>query len=288
MSGSTRLREWEGLTVDECCARWRLPAVIALSETASTNDVARRMAEQGAPAGLLVMTEHQTAGRGRMHRPWTDAPGRSLLLSFVLRPAPAPATGASASVAPGTAPLRIGMALVAALRDAAGIDARLKWPNDVVAAGGKLAGILCEAASAGGQTLIIAGIGINVLQQPDDWPDELRGRAVSVAQAAAPAAPGRLTLMDAVTASLRPLFEHPLAPLSEAELRTYDAVDALRGFDVTATGPSELHGTAAGIAADGALLVRTGNVVRRVASGSVRRTEPHSPDHNHTTARTPR
>lgn len=283
MSGSARLGQWEGLTIDECRARWRLPAVVALSETGSTNDVARRMAEQGAPAGLLVMTEHQTAGRGRMQRTWADAPGRSLLLSFVLRPGPADASSGSVSFAPGTAPLRVGIALAGALRAAAAIDAQLKWPNDVLAANRKLAGILCEAASVGGETLIIAGIGINVLQRDDDWPGELRGRAISVAQAAAAGAPGRLALMDAVTAALRPLFTQPLVPLRDDELRTYDGLDALRGLDVMATGAAVVRGTAIGIAPDGALLVRAGGVARRVSSGTVRLAEPDT----HTTARMP-
>jgi BirA family transcriptional regulator, biotin operon repressor / biotin---[acetyl-CoA-carboxylase] ligase len=279
VSGSARLVEWEGLTLDECRARWRLPVVIALAETASTNDIARRMAEQGAPAGLLVMTEHQTAGRGRMMRTWTDVPGLSLLLSFVLRPAPAAGPAGIAAFAPGTAPLRVGVAVAGALRAVAVIDARLKWPNDVVADGGKLAGILCESASAGGETVIIAGIGINVLQRNDDWPAELRGHAVSLAQVASGAGPDRVAVMDAVTAALHPLFTQPLGPLSDAELRAHADLDALRGLDVVATGAGETRGTAVGISPDGALLLESAGGVHRITSGSVRVARPHT---NHT------
>jgi BirA family biotin operon repressor/biotin-[acetyl-CoA-carboxylase] ligase len=314
VSESHRLEEWEGRTIDQWQARWRVPAVIALTRTGSTNDIARAMAEEGAPAGLLVMTEHQTAGRGRMKRTWADTPGRSLLLSFVLRPgitgdarpdaahaargreapsgvaetgssgATVRAGGTAGSLAPGTAPLRVGIALAGALRQAADIDARLKWPNDVVTPGGKVAGILCEAASAGGETVIIAGIGINVLQQRDEWPAQLRELAISVAQVAPLNAAGRAEIMDAVVAAMHPLFTRPLEPLGDDELRAYADIDALRGLDVTASGTGHIRGTAAGIAADGALLIEAGGVVRRITSGTVRVTGPSTP----TTAWMPR
>lgn len=281
MTGSAPLQEWEGRSVDDWRSRWRLPVVVALAETASTNDLARSMAEQGAPAGLLVMTEHQTAGRGRMQRSWTDAPGRSLLLSFVLRPAPS--RDGPASSAPGTAPLRVGLAVAAALHDAARLDAQLKWPNDVMVAGGKLAGILCEAVSSGDEGLIIAGIGMNVLQRAQDWPAELKGHAISVAQTAAIAAPARAAIMEALVTVMRPLFTRPLDPLSQDELRAYGRIDALRGRQVTVSGSVALHGMAAGIAADGALLIETAHGIRRVTSGTVRAARPLQ----HSTARKP-
>lgn len=281
MSGPARMHEWEGRSLDEWRMRWRLPDIVALGETASTNDVARAMAEQGAPAGLLVMAEHQTAGRGRMQRPWSDAPGRSLLLSFVLRPlAPCGSTG---TTTPGTAPLRVGLAVAAALHDAAGLGALLKWPNDVMVNSSKIAGILCEAASRGNDSLVIAGIGMNVLQRDEDWPAELKGEAISVAQAAPVTAPARSAIMDALAAAMRPLFTRALEPLSEDELRAFARIDALRGRQVTVSGPVELQGTAAGIAADGALLIESADGFRRVTSGTVRAAGPLQ----HTTARNP-
>jgi BirA family transcriptional regulator, biotin operon repressor / biotin---[acetyl-CoA-carboxylase] ligase len=273
MTGAARLLEWEGRPIPDWRSRWGVPAIVALSETASTNDIARRMSEQGAPAGLLVMTEHQTAGRGRMKRPWADVPGHSLLFSFVLRPAE---TGGSARVAPGTTPLRTGLAIAAALRDAAGVDARLKWPNDVVTEGRKVAGILCEAATGAAGTVIIAGVGINVLQQPDDWPEELRAHAISVTQAGATPDGLRPSVMDAVVAAMRPLFTRPLTPLDNQELQAYSAIDALRGLEVAVSGASPLQGIASGIAADGALLIETAGTFHRVTSGTVRVNSPLS------------
>lgn len=290
MSASARLDAWESRPIEEWRSQWRLPAVAAFAEAGSTNDVARALAEDGAPAGLLVMTEHQTAGRGRMRRPWTDLPGRSLLLSFVLRPAPAQ------RAAPGTLPLRVGLATATALHQVAGINARIKWPNDVVVDGRKLAGILCEATTAGGGTVIIAGIGINVLQRAEDWPEELRDHAVSVAQVAGPMAPGRAAVLHAVINALRPLFSRPLTPLDEDELDAFRHVDALRGLDVSVTGAAVgagtqaaddrplIRGSVAGIDPDGALLLEAGGGMQRVATGTVRVTE----NATHFTPRTPR
>lgn len=265
MTSDAVLARWEGRTSDELRRRWRVPELIALRETLSTNDVARARANAGAPAGLLVLAEYQHAGRGRLGRSWSAAPGHALLLSFLLRPAPAPG-----EPAPGAAPVRVGLAVARALRAATGIDARLKWPNDVVlGTAGKLAGILCEAATAGGETVVIAGIGINVAQQPEDWPEALRATATSVA-IATHTAPDRLAIMDALCSSVAPLFAAPLTPLTEQEMRAWDAVDALRGRSVTLAGAEVDQGTARGIAADGALLIETDRAVHRITSATVR------------------
>jgi BirA family biotin operon repressor/biotin-[acetyl-CoA-carboxylase] ligase len=268
------LHAWEGRSVEHWRARWHLPAIIALDAVGSTNDVAREMADDGADAGLLVMTEHQTRGRGRMKRRWIDSPGRSLLMSIVLRPG-----RAVGDVAPGTAPIRVGIALARALRDRFSVDARLKWPNDVVVPGrGKLAGILCEAASAGGETVIIAGIGVNVFQQPDEWPADLRDSATSIAQVLA-RTPGRADIMDAIVAAMRPLFAMPLDPLDAGEVQAYASLDALRGLHLTTSGPDAIQGRGVGIAPDGALLIECSTTVegrpaprtiRRISSGTVR------------------
>lgn len=268
------LAVWEDRAIEQWRVRWQLPVVVALEHTGSTNDVARRMADEGASPGLLVMTEHQTAGRGRMGRQWTARPGDSLLLSFLLRPAPA-----SGGIAPGTAPVRVGLAVASALRASTGIDAQLKWPNDVIVPGaGKLAGILCEAVSSGADTVIIAGIGINIRQQPDDWPAELREHATSI-DAVLGRARGhgvdRTAVMDAIAAAMHPLFTLPMVPLTTPELRAYSEIDALRGRAVTATGQDSAAGVAAGLATDGALRLDTADGLRRVTSATVR-TVPNS------------
>ena len=123
--------------------------------TGSTNDDARALAEAGVAAGVVVLAEEQDAGRGRLDRRWLSEPGQNLLFSVILRP-----TGLDR---PGLITLAAGVGLCAALRDA-GVDAKIKWPNDLRAHGRKLAGILCEAGRGDGGDFVILGIGLNVNQ----------------------------------------------------------------------------------------------------------------------------
>jgi BirA family biotin operon repressor/biotin-[acetyl-CoA-carboxylase] ligase len=147
----------------------------------STNDEALRRAAEGAPEGLVVVAETQTAGRGRRGRTWLDAPGKSLLFSVLLAPAlPLPSF-----------PL-LGLAMAAAVAEAgrtlAGAPLEVKWPNDVTCRGGKLCGVLAESRSAGwpegpGPVLVI-GTGVNVNQLEEEFPADLRSRASSLRLAA--------------------------------------------------------------------------------------------------------
>jgi BirA family biotin operon repressor/biotin-[acetyl-CoA-carboxylase] ligase len=127
-----------------------------LRETTSTNDRARELAARGAPHGTLVTAGVQTAGRGRQGRTWTAPPGSSLLLSLVLRSFD------------GLLPLRAGLAVA----DVAGPAARVKWPNDVLIDGSKVAGILAEARPQEGWTVL--GIGLNAAVDVNDLPPDLR------------------------------------------------------------------------------------------------------------------
>lgn len=265
--------QWEGRDAAAWQSDWRVPAVHLFQRVSSTSDVAQRLAEAGAAAGTTVITDEQTAGRGQAGRTWTAAPGQSLLLSVLLR--------ADSGVDPGSAPLRVGLAAATAIEDATGLDVCIKWPNDLLLHdGGKLAGLLCEAASGTGGTRIVAGIGINVLQAAHDFPADLRQRAVSLHMAGSVTA--RATLVRAILDRLRP-FHVPPPPLDARTLQALAARDALRGHQVDIDGTTA--GVALGIAADGCLIVRAGDRARRVRSGSVRRTR--SPDAADTVAGQP-
>lgn len=150
----------------------------------STNDVLREKARKGAPEWSVVVADMQSAGRGRHGRSWASLPG-NLCLSVLLRPS---------FEAVGVLPLLAGVAVAEAAAEW-GVAARLKWPNDVVVGERKLAGILAEAASSGaGVEFVVVGIGMNLLLEPAEAPEELRasitsirhehGRAVSAAEAA--------------------------------------------------------------------------------------------------------
>ncbi|HYP22976.1 MAG TPA: biotin--[acetyl-CoA-carboxylase] ligase [Actinomycetota bacterium] len=146
----------------------------------STNDEALAWAEAGAPEGAVVTADQQTAGRGRWNRSWLSPPGRSISLSLVLRPASIEQAGLVTTL--------LGVAAAEAVEAAAGIGCGIKWPNDVVAPGGKVAGILVESRSSGGSLgFVVAGIGVNVSWGPDEMPAEIREGASSlVAEGAGP------------------------------------------------------------------------------------------------------
>jgi BirA family biotin operon repressor/biotin-[acetyl-CoA-carboxylase] ligase len=164
----------------------------AYRSVASTQAVARAWADGGAPEGAVVLADHQTAGRGRRGRAWTVPAGAGLLFSVVLRP-PIP-VGRWPEI-----PLAAGCAVAEGLEAVAGCRVRLKWPNDVLVDGRKLAGILAEG-TAGASPLVVLGVGVNVSQDERDWPPELAGRARSLASLSPPVA--REDLLEELLARL--------------------------------------------------------------------------------------
>lgn len=143
----------------------------------STNDEALRRAMEGAPEGVVVLADVQTAGRGRQGRAWNDVPGASLAFSVVLRPSlPLPRL-----------PL-LALAMACSVAEAAGaVTGRkhdVKWPNDVLFEGRKICGILAESRSGGdGRPVLVIGTGVNVNHRLEDFPLEFRERATSLRQA---------------------------------------------------------------------------------------------------------
>lgn len=121
---------------------------------ASTGSTNADLLARGGPEGQVLVAEEQTAGRGRLGRSWTSVPGASLTFSVLLRPSSVPPARR------GWLPLLTGVAVASAVRSAAGVHAELKWPNDVLAGGRKLAGILAEQSSDG--SAVVVGVGLNV------------------------------------------------------------------------------------------------------------------------------
>ncbi|HEY6866684.1 MAG TPA: biotin--[acetyl-CoA-carboxylase] ligase [Candidatus Eisenbacteria bacterium] len=150
--------------------------LLARASVASTNDAAWEALASGAPDGTVVVADAQTQGRGRGGRRWALAPGRGLALSVLLT------SGCDVESA-AVAPLGAGLALARAL-EGLGVRAALKWPNDLLVRGRKLSGILCESRRAAGPAAggaIVVGVGVNVGERAEDFPDELRGTATSLA-----------------------------------------------------------------------------------------------------------
>src|SRR5215469_16465836 len=131
-------------------------ALDVVPSTGSTNaDLLARAADPGSPEGQVLVAEEQTAGRGRLGRSWSSVPGQSLTFSVLLRPAAVPAARR------GWLALLTGVAVASAVRSVAGVDAVLKWPNDVLVDDCKLAGSPAEQSADGSREVI--GSGTNVI-----------------------------------------------------------------------------------------------------------------------------
>jgi BirA family biotin operon repressor/biotin-[acetyl-CoA-carboxylase] ligase len=212
-----------------------------LRETTSTNDRARELAARGAPHGTLVTAGVQTAGRGRQGRTWAAPAGTALLLSLVLRESDA------------LTPLRAGLAVA----DLAGAAARVKWPNDVLVAGRKVAGILVESRPQ--ERWAVLGVGVNVALALDELPEELRSTAGTLGRTRAE--------LDASLGELLAALEVRLGEPAADALAELRGRDALLGEPVAWAGG---EGVGAGIGDDGALLVRRGDgTVVPLESGEV-------------------
>ena len=198
-----------------------------LRETGSTNERARDLAAAGAPHGTLVTAGAQTAGRGRQGRRWEAPPGSALLLSLVIRGALDPLLS-----------LRAGLAVA----DLAGAQARVKWPNDVLLGGRKVAGVLVEGRPQAGWAVL--GIGVNVALDPADLPVELRERAGTLERP-------REQLEVALAELLAALARWLGTPAPDVIVGLRDR-DALLGAPVRWSGG---EGTGAGIQASGGLAV---------------------------------
>jgi BirA family transcriptional regulator, biotin operon repressor / biotin---[acetyl-CoA-carboxylase] ligase len=211
-----------------------------LRETTSTNDRARALALAGAPHGALVTAGAQSAGRGRQGRTWAAPPGRALLLSLLLREWDR------------LLPLRAGLAVA----DLAGGAAVVKWPNDVLLGGRKLAGVLVEARPP---EWAVLGIGINVAVDLESLPPDVRDRAATL---------GRPP--HALEATLDELLESLADRLAEPAA---DCLAALRARDALLDRPVRWaggEGTGAGIDDSGALLVHLADgSVHALAAGEV-------------------
>jgi BirA family biotin operon repressor/biotin-[acetyl-CoA-carboxylase] ligase len=226
--------------------------VLRLVEVASTQTVAFDMAARGAPAGTAVVADHQTHGKGRRGHRWEDEPGTALLVSILVRtPLPLaerPRLGFAAA-----------LAVADVLRETADLDARLRWPNDVLVRGRKIAGILLEARG----DHVVVGIGVNLNQTA--FPREIADRATSVRLETSREAdrdPALASLLRAFDAWRARLERGDFAALRLAWIARADTIG--REVQVDA-----VRGIAEGLDADGALLVRDGARLHRVTAGAL-------------------
>jgi len=232
-----------------------------VDECGSTNAVLLGKAEKGAPSGTVLAARRQTAGRGRMGRQWLSEPGASLTFSLLWR------------LPPGTMPYGLSLAVGVALAE--GLEAMgvgglaLKWPNDLLLDGGKLAGVLVELVPGAPDAAVI-GIGLN-LRLPAGMPDEVRALAAAL--------PAELTADELLARLLSSLH----AVLTEFAAGGFIAVrhrwlDRCAHLDAPVRILSEfappLEGRCIGVDVDGALMVETAVCIQRILSGDVSLRQP--------------
>ena len=234
------------------------------NQTGSTNEIAERMARDKVAEGMVIFAESQTGGRGRLGRRWSSPPGKGLWFSVLLRPDWHPQEITRLTVAAA-------VALRRAIRSSSGIDPEIKWPNDLMYRGHKLAGILTElAAEVDRVKHVVIGIGINVNVDGEDLPEELRGQATSLKLAAGssidrPALAARILIeLDKVYTTIADGNFMELADEWAEACRTI-------GNRVSVvTGDRRIVGQAESLDSDGALLVRNEHgSLERVVGGDV-------------------
>ena len=235
---------YDGCSGADLARRLDVPGVELLESVPSTMDVAHRLAASGAPAGTLVLTDRQTAGRGRNGRTWESVPGGGLTLTLVERPTDG---GALAVLA-----LRLGLAAARVLDRFAGQPVRLKWPNDLLCAGGKLGGILVEARWRDQRPEWVAiGLGVNV-------------RAPGAGTAGLAPGARRVEILAELVPALRAAAA-ATGELTAREVEAWDTRDWARGRRIV----EPVAGIVQGISTRGALLVAAPAGIVSCASGSL-------------------
>jgi BirA family transcriptional regulator, biotin operon repressor / biotin---[acetyl-CoA-carboxylase] ligase len=242
-------------------------------ETASTNADVIEAADGGAAEGLVLVADHQTAGRGRLGRRWESAPGSGLLVSVLLRPSLPPSRLHLCTLA-------VALAAVDACEAIAAVRPGLKWPNDLVVGDRKLGGVLAETSAAGGRVdAVVVGVGLNV--RAGGVPDELAGSAVSLEELAEGPVESGVLLVSLLRALDR---RWGLVASGEggqaALLAAARAASATLGRDVVVERPDgAVSGRAEDLDGDGHLVVVDAAGRRHaVAAGDVTHLRPLPPD----------
>ena len=240
-------------------------ALLFLPATTSTMDVARRHAERGAAEGLVALADEQTAGRGRLGRQWVAPAGVNLLGTLLLRP-----TREQAALLSMVAPLAVAEAAASV-----GVEARFKWPNDVLVGGRKLAGILIEGAFQGDSpSYALVGIGLNVNLETAAEPS-IAAIATSLRDIT-----GTACSREAVLATLLTACERHYMATSAADLRALwrDRLDTLgQAVQATFAGRTE-EGVAEDVDREGGLILRRPDGSRvMISAGDVTLRPPAQP-----------
>ena len=239
--------------------------IIYLDSTASTNTYAKKAAEEPFKEGTVIIAEEQTAGRGRLGRHWVSTKGKGIWMSIMLKPDIQPAEAPKLTIAAAYAVAKV-------LQGCCNLDARIKWPNDIVAGGKKLCGILTEmSAEADEIKYVIIGIGINANLEIDDFGSEVSSIATSISIES-----GRAVSRKALVASILYEFEEVYKVfVKDGSIKPfldgYKSKSAVLGKEIRVIGKKEeIIGLAVDISEEGHLVVRLADgSLREIMSGEV-------------------
>ena len=238
--------------------------IYSLKEVDSTNTFAVRLAADGEPEGSIVVAEVQTAGRGRLGRKWVAPPNVNILMSLILRP----------EIPPQDAPMATlvaGVAVAGALNRHYGLGAGIKWPNDVLVDGKKVAGILTEMSAEPERVRhIVVGIGINVNMPAQAFPRDIRDASTSV-MAILGRKVNRAEMLRHILAEFEGCYEALKSTDRRSILERWRGLSCTLGRTVkVSTFAGSMTGTAVDIDEDGRLIVESEDGVRRtVTAGDV-------------------
>lgn len=241
---------------------WAGKPCYRLENVDSTNEYAKKIAEQGAEHGTLILAKEQTRGKGRRGRAWMSPKGDNIYMSILLRPQIEPNNASMLT-------LVAAMAVAEGIREVSGLKTQIKWPNDIVVQGKKVCGILTEmSAEVGKVHYVVIGIGINVHNR--DFPQEIRETATSL-DLQAGTRQDQTELVEAIWKAFEGYYEsycktQDMSALQEKYNRQLANCDqAVKVLN----GEYSYEGIARGITPKGELLVETEGETRLVSSGEV-------------------
>lgn len=236
----------------------------------STNDYAKKRAQEGCKEGTVIVADTQEAGRGRLGRTWASPKGKGIWMSVILRPVISPYDVQIITLAAS-------VAVVSAIKKTTGIKAGIKWPNDILLEGKKVCGILTEMSSEMDRVNhLILGIGVNVNQQDKDFTEELRGTAASIRMYAEDKKLPvtifkRSDIIKNVLTELEAVYIEVCSGRSLNVLNEWRDYSAVLGKKIRVIyNDSEIAGIARDITDDGRLVVMCDDgVTREITSGEV-------------------
>lgn len=244
--------------------KWLGHSIVYKDLIDSSNNLAKKIANEGCEDGMIVVAEEQGAGKGRLSRGWISPHAKGIWFSVVLKPPFLPEEAPKCT-------LMSAVAVVKAINKIPGVNAAIKWPNDILLLGKKLVGILTEmSAEFGHINYVVIGIGINTNATPEDYPEEVRPLAVSVADAAT--APfTRVELLADILKNMEELYEKVLVEGFKPVLEEWKQYSCTLGQEVKVIAPDKTYlGTAIDIDEEGLLMVRKEDgVIEKVVAGDV-------------------